>query len=228
MIISTDTIDVLKNYAEINQSILFKKGSTIKTVNEQTNVLSKVVVTEDFPKEFAIYDLNKFLGVLSLFVDPKLDFNETSCTIQSSKDANNFIAGDQVAEYQFASKTLFEEEEKILEKDIELPTVDAEFDLAEKYFVQIMRAAGVMGLPEIAVVCEGGKITMRAIDSKQSIDSYAVDLGEGNQDFRMIFKIENLKLMKGSYHVQLSNKGLGYFSHTTKELDYWIATETTT
>ena len=77
MIISTDTIDVLKNYAEINQSILFKKGSTIKTVNEQTNVLSKVVVTEDFPKEFAIYDLNEFLSAMSLFEDPELDFGDS-------------------------------------------------------------------------------------------------------------------------------------------------------
>ena len=44
----------------------------------------------------------------------------------------------------------------------------------------------------------------------------------------MIFKIENLKLMRGSYDVEISNAGLGHFSHSAKELEYWIATETTT
>ena len=70
---------------------------------------------------------------------------------------------------------------------------------------------------------------MKAIDSKTSVDSFSVTVGQGSaSSFRMIFKIENLKLMRGSYDIQISNKGLGHFSHTTKELEYWIATETTT
>ena len=116
MIICNDTIEVLKNYAEINQSLLFKQGSQLKTVNEQTNVLSKCTVNETFPQEFAIYDLNKFLGVLSLFSEPDMNFSDNSVSIKSSIDANNFVAGDQIAEYQFANKSLFEDEEKILAK----------------------------------------------------------------------------------------------------------------
>tara|TARA_B100000686_G_scaffold153860_1_gene161342 strand:+ start:1178 stop:1870 length:693 start_codon:yes stop_codon:yes gene_type:complete len=230
MLICNDTIEVLKNYAEINQSLLFNQGSTLKTVNEQTNVMSKCTVNEAFPQDFAIYDLNKFLGVLSLFVEPELTFSDTSMTIKSSVDANNFVAGDQIAEYQFANKSLFEDEQKILAKEIELPSVEAEFSLEEKYLQQIMRAASVMGLPEVAVeASQGSDINMKAIDSKTSVDSFSVTVGQGSaSSFRMIFKIENLKLMRGSYDIQISNKGLGHFSHTTKELEYWIATETTT
>ena len=229
MLISNDTIEVLKNYAEINQSLLFNPGSTLKTVNEQTNVLSKCTINETLPQEFAIYDLNKFLGVLSLFSDPELGFSDTSATIKSSIDANNFTAGDQVAVYQFANKSLFEDEEKILAKEIELPSVEAEFHLEEKYLSQVMRAAAIMSLPEIAVeATEGNKITLKAVDAKQSIDSFSIDVGSNsNTNFRMIFKIENLKLMRGSYDVRISNAGLGHFSHSTKELEYWIATETT-
>lgn len=228
MIICNDTLDVLKNYSEINQSLLFKQGSVLKTVNEQTNVLSKCTINETLPQDFAIYDLNKFLGVISLFTEPQLDFAENSVTIKSSVDANNFIAGDQRAEYQFASLTLFEDEEKILAKDIELPSVEAQFFLEEKYLTQVMRAAAVMGLPEVAIEADqGSNIHMKAIDSKTSVDSYSVDVGQGsNSSFKMIFKIENLKLMRGSYDVRISNKGLGHFSHSTKELEYWIATET--
>ena len=228
MIIHNETIEVLKNFAEINQSLVIEAGDTIKTVSEQTNVLAKAKLNQSFPQDFAIYDLNKFLGVLSLFTEPQFEFSEKSVTVQSSVDANNFQAGDSVAEYQFANMSLFENEKKILAKDIQLPSEDADFRLDEKFFIAIMRAAGVMSLPEIAVVASDGKLKVQANDSKTSVDSYAVDLGPSDADFRMIFKLENLKLLKGSYDVKISDKGLGHFKNISRELEYWIATEQTT
>ena len=227
MIINNETVETLKNFAEINQSLVIEAGDVIKTVSEQTNVLAKAKLGQSFPQDFAIYDLNKFLGVLSLFAEPQFDFSEKSIKIQSSVDANNFVAGDSVAEYQFANMSLFENERKILAKDINLPSEDAVFRLEEKYFISIMRAAAVMSLPEIAVVANEGKLKIQAIDAKTSVDSYAVELGVSTSNFKMIFKIENLKLMRGSYDVKISNKGLGYFKNTDRELEYWIATETT-
>ena len=227
MIINNETVETLKNFAEINQSLVIETGDVIKTVSEQTNVLAKAKLGQSFPQDFAIYDLNKFLGVLSLFAEPQFDFSENSIKIQSSVDANNFVAGDSVAEYQFANMSLFENERKILAKDINLPSEDAVFRLEEKYFISIMRAAAVMSLPEIAVVANEGKLKIQAIDAKTSVDSYAVELGVSTSNFKMIFKIENLKLMRGSYDVKISNKGLGYFKNTDRELEYWIATETT-
>jgi|TARA_B100000809_G_C15105210_1_gene518449 hypothetical protein len=228
MIIHNDTIEILKNFAEINQSLIIETGDTIKTVSEQTNVLAKAKLNQSFPQDFAIYDLNKFLGVLSLFTEPSFEFSERSITIQSSIDANNFQAGDSVAEYQFANMSLFENERKILAKNIDLPSEDAVFRLDEKFFVAIMRAAGVMSLPEIAVVANNGKLKVQANDSKTSVDSYAVDLGPSDANFKMIFKLENLKLLKGSYDVKISDKGLGHFKNVDRDLEYWIATEQTT
>jgi hypothetical protein len=228
MIINNETVETLKNFAEINQSLVIEAGDVIKTVSEQTNVLAKAKLGQSFPQDFAIYDLNKFLGVLSLFAEPQFDFSEKSIKIQSSIDANNFVAGDSVAEYQFANMSLFENERKILAKDINLPSEDAVFRLEEKYFISIMRAAAVMSLPEIAVVANDGKLKIQAIEAKTSIDSYAVELGVSTSNFKMIFKIENLKLMRGSYDVKISNKGLGYFKNLDRELEYWIATEQTT
>ena len=228
MIINNETVETLKNFAEINQSLVIETGDVIKTVSEQTNVLAKAKLGQSFPQDFAIYDLNKFLGVLSLFAEPQFDFSEKSIKIQSSVDANNFVAGDSVAEYQFANMSLFENERKILAKDINLPSEDAVFRLEEKYLSSIMRAAAVMSLPEIAVVANDGKLKIQAIEAKTSIDSYAVELGVSTSNFKMIFKIENLKLMRGSYDVKISNKGLGYFKNLDRELEYWIATEQTT
>lgn len=228
MIINNETVETLKNFAEINQSLVIETGDVIKTVSEQTNVLAKAKLGQSFPQDFAIYDLNKFLGVLSLFAEPQFDFSEKSIKIQSSVDANNFVAGDSVAEYQFANMSLFENERKILAKDINLPSEDAVFRLEEKYLSSIMRAAAVMSLPEIAVVANDGKLKIQAIEAKTSIDSYAVELGVSTSNFKMIFKIENLKLMRGSYDVKISNKGLGHFKNLDRELEYWIATEQTT
>ena len=228
MIINNETVETLKNFAEINQSLVIEAGDVIKTVSEQTNVLAKAKLGQSFPQDFAIYDLNKFLGVLSLFAEPQFDFSEKSIKIQSSIDANNFVAGDSVAEYQFANMSLFENERKILAKDINLPSEDAVFRLEEKYLSSIMRAAAVMSLPEIAVVANDGKLKIQAIEAKTSIDSYAVELGVSTSNFKMIFKIENLKLMRGSYDVKISNKGLGHFKNLDRELEYWIATEQTT
>ena len=123
--------------------------------------------------------------------------------------------------------SLFENERKILAKDINLPSEDAVFRLEENYLISIMRAAAVMSLPEIAVVANEGKLKIQAFDAKTSVDSYAVELGVSTSNFKMIFKIDNLKLMRGSYDVKISNKGLGYFKNTDRELEYWIATETT-
>jgi len=227
MIIHNDTIETLKNFAEINQSLIIEAGDTIKTVSEQTNVLAKAKLGQSFPQDFAIYDFNKFLGVLSLFAEPQFDFSEKSIKIQSSVDANNFVAGDSVAEYQFANMSLFENERKILAKDINLPSEEAVFRLEEKYLSSIMRAAAVMSLPEIAVVANDGKLKIQAIEAKTSIDSYAVELGVSTSNFKMIFKIENLKLMRGSYDVKISDKGLGHFKNIDRDLEYWIATEQT-
>jgi hypothetical protein len=227
MIVSSKTIDVLRNFAEINQSLLFKQGKILKTISEQTNVMAKTTVDEEFPMDFAIYDLNKFLGVLSLFADPQLTFHDdgTSVSIQAGRDANNFVAGDQVAEYQFASKSLFEDEEKILAKEVELPTVDAEFELEAKYLQSILRAASIMSLPEIAVQGNNGMMQMKAVDSKAGIDSFSVNIGNTEKDFNLLFKIENFKMMLGSYDVAISEQGIGYFKNKDIALEYWIALE---
>lgn len=227
MIISSKTIEVLRNFAEINQSLLIKPGNVIKTISEQTNVMAKATVQEDFPMDFAIYDLNKFLGVLSLFADPQLNYsdNGTSVLIQASRDANDYVAGDQVAEYQFASKTLFEDEERLLAKEVELPSVDASFVLQQKYLQSIMRAASIMSLPEIAVEGNNGMMTLKAVDTKTGVDSFSVNIGNSDKDFRMLFKIENFKMMLGSYDVSISEQGIGYFKNQDVDLEYWIALE---
>ena len=77
---------VLKNFAGINNSILVKKGSKLRTMSVAKNILAEADINEDFPREFGIYDLNQFLNGLSLHQDPNLDFSEdTYLTIREGK-----------------------------------------------------------------------------------------------------------------------------------------------
>ena len=70
MILSNETQDVLKNFSTINQNLVIKAGSNITTMSAMKNIVAKATVIEDFPKDFAIYDLNEFLAAVSLFEIP--------------------------------------------------------------------------------------------------------------------------------------------------------------
>ena len=82
MKLSTNTIQVLKNFASINQNLVIKEGNTITTMSAMKNIVAKADVEETFPQEVAIYDLNEFLASLSLFTNPILDFAENHVMIE--------------------------------------------------------------------------------------------------------------------------------------------------
>ena len=77
MKLSSHTPSVLKNFATINQNLVIKEGNTIATMSAMKNIVAKAEVEENFPQEVAIYDLNEFLGALSLFTSPILEFNDS-------------------------------------------------------------------------------------------------------------------------------------------------------
>ena len=61
MKLSRHTLNMLKNFSDINMSIEIKKGNILRTVSVQKNILAQAELEEDFPQDFAIYELNRFL-----------------------------------------------------------------------------------------------------------------------------------------------------------------------
>ena len=59
MELSENTLQVLKNFSNINQNLMIRSGKTVKTISEARNVLSTAVVDVEFPQDFGIYDLNE-------------------------------------------------------------------------------------------------------------------------------------------------------------------------
>ena len=218
MKLSSDTINLLKNFASINQGIYFKQGKTIKTVSPQKNIMAEVTVDENFPVDFGVYDLNNFLSVISLHKDdPTLNFEDKNILISGLK-------GRSKIKYRFCEPTMIVVPP---EKNIVMPDPEIRFTLNAEDFDWVLRAAAVLSSPHIAIESDGEKVFVSTIDlQNDSAHTDSIEITDGNGDkYRMIFKTENLKMISGTYEVSLSSKGISHFKNKTKNLQYWITTE---
>ncbi len=218
MKLSNDTINLLKNFAAINQGIYFKQGKTIKTVSPQKNIMAEVTVDEEFPVDFGVYDLNNFLSVLSLHKDdPTLNFEDKNILISGLK-------GRSKIKYRFCEPTMIVVPP---EKNIVMPDPEIRFTLNAEDFDWILRAAAVLSSPHIAIESDGEKVFVSTLDlQNDSAHTDSIEIAEGNGNkYRMIFKTENLKMISGTYEVSLSSKGISHFKNKNKNLQYWITTE---
>lgn len=214
MILSEKTVAVLKNFAGINQSILIRKGNTIRSMAAQKTVMAKAEVTESFDRDFGIYDLNRFLGVLSMFKTPELVFEDSNILIRDGKNSLRYVYAD--ASVITAAP----------DKDVKLPSVDVQFKLDANSFSSVLKAANVIGLPDITIRGADGKLLIVAEDSKNpSTNQFTIELGETDSDFNIIYKAEVLaKLASDDYEVSISKKLISSFVGATGST-YWLGAD---
>ena len=215
MNLSDNTLGILKNFAGINNSILVKKGNQLRTISVAKNILAEAEIPEDFPRDVAIYDLNQFLNGLSLHQDPDLDFSEeTHLTIRE---------GRRKVKYFFADPQVIIAPP---EKEISLPSQDACFQLDSSALEKLLKAAAVYQLPDLAVVGGAGVVKLIVRDKKNDTSNeYAVTVGETDKSFTFNFKVENIRIIPGSYDVVVSSKLLSKFTNSRLNLTYYIALE---
>ncbi len=215
MKLTAETLAILKNYAPIHQNIQFKQGQTLSTISPQKNILTSAEISEDIPQTFAIYDLNKLLGALSLFdKTPELNLGETKLNIHSGEYVLDYVYGDPAMLVLPPEKTL------------DFPDPEIKFKMTKEAYDACLKAAQVLALPELVVQGDGNKIFLVATDTNNnSSDEFRNEVGTTDKDFQMVFKIENMKLLSGGYQVGISSKGIAHFSHEHSKLQYWIATE---
>ena len=215
MKLSEKTLTVLKNFAGINNSILVKQGTQLRTMSVAKNILAEAEIEEDFPRQFGVYDLNQFLNGLSLHQDPEMDFSEESyLTIRE---------GRRKAKYFFADPQVIISPP---DKQITLPSEDVHFQLESTSLEKILKAAAIYQLPDLCVVGEAGVVKLVVRDKKNDTsNSYAVDVGETDKEFSFNFKVENIKIIPGAYDVVVSSKLLSRFTNSQFNLTYYIALE---
>jgi len=215
MKLSDSTLNLLKNFSNINQSILFKQGKSLRTISVMKNILAEATIDEELPKDFGIYDLNQFLNGLSLHNNPELDFTN-----------DNFVV---IKEGRSRSKYFFADPNVIItppEKSIDLPSEDVSFELTTEQLDKLLKAAGIYQLPDLAVIGENGAVKLVVRDKKnETSNDYAVVVGETEGNFVFNFKVENIKLIPGSYDVIVSSKLISKFTCREHDLAYYIALE---
>ena len=215
MKLSDNTLTILKNFAGINNSILVKQGTKLRTISVAKNILAEAEIKEDFPRDFAVYDLNQFLNGLSLHQDPDLDFTETSYL--------SIREGKRRVKYFYADPNVIISPP---EKEITLPSEDVTFQLDTTSLEKLLKAAAVYQLPDFSAIGEAGVIKLVVRDKKNDTSNeYAIVVGETEKEFCFNFKVENIKIIPGAYDVVVSSKLLSQFTNTQFNLKYYIALE---
>ena len=217
MKLSKHTIEVLKNFSSINPNIVISPGQQLKTIAEAKNILASAEITEDFPEEFGIYDLNEFLSVMNLLGDPDLEFGDKHVLVKS--------AGQGSIKYFFSQKDIL----TTPTKEVDMPNPEVSVNITESSLHQIQKAAAILGHNELALSGKGGVITARVLDDKDATsNTFVLGLDPNNDcknEFTFIVNISNLKLLPGDYYVSISSKLISHWTNSTVPANYYIALE---
>lgn len=222
MKVSKDTLEVLKNFSGIQCNLLIEPGDVIKTMSEQKNVLAECKVADTFDTEIAIYDLNKFIGVVSLFTDPDFNFGKNSVAITEGKVE---------VDYRYAEKRTL----KIPpEKGLTMPDIALEFILKKDDLESLLKASAVLGVSNFVlrgsdddaelVVCDLKNVTSNTYAKKVDVVNHS-SVGE----YTICLNAETLRFLPGDYSVQVTKQVCRFESigRAKKGLDlvYFVATE---
>lgn len=215
MQLSENTLTILKNFAGINQSIFVKKGNALRTMSVARNILAEAKIEEEFPRDFAIYDLNQFLNGLGLHQNPELDFSEDSYL--------KIKEGKRRVKYFYADPSVIISPP---DKDLVLPSQDVCFQLDTTTLEKLLKAASIYNLPDLSAVGEYGVVKLVVRDKKNDTSNeYSIVVGETDSEFIFNFKVENMKMISGAYDVVVSSKLLSKFTSQKYDLCYYIALE---
>ena len=222
MNLSNETVSVLKNFATINQNLVIKTGSSISTMSAMKNIVASAKVKEDFPTEFAIYDLNEFLASLSLFEKPSLDFKNDFVVITEDGSTGKTL------KYWYSDPSVV----TTPTKEITMPECEVNFSLENNVLANVQKAAAVIGVPDMVLeAMDNGVALLKVTDKKNATaNDYAVKVDVNNDDvknlpYKFWFKVENLKLFSGTYDVSISSKNISHFVNANVDIKYWIALE---
>ena len=217
MKLSNHTTSVLKNFATINQNLVIKEGNTIATMSAMKNIVAKAEVEETFPMEVAIYDLNEFLGALSLFTSPVLDFNDGYVMISEETKPTTKM------KYFYSDPSVVTSPSKM----ITMPSNEVKFTMSNEDLSKLKRAAGAIGAPDMVLEKNGSGSSLTVKDKKNdTANNYSLDVDTDSEgQFNFFFKVENMKLLDGTYNVEISSKNISHYANKSTDVEYWIALE---
>jgi hypothetical protein len=215
MKLSENTLVMLKNFSSINSSLSVKTGNVLSTISTGENIFAIAELEENFPRDFSIYELNEFLGGMTLMKDAEMVFdNDHYVTIKNNRSS---------IKYFFSDSSLIK---KAPEKHITMPDEDVQFVLTESDLNSLKRASAVYQLPDFSVIGDGEKIYVVVRDKENDTsNTFSIAVGDTDDEFVFNMKEENIIILKGDYDVVISRKKISRFTHKTMPVVYYIALE---
>ena len=219
MKLNQNTTDILTNFAGINTNILIKEGNELSTISTMRNIFAKATITDQFTKEFGIYDLNQFLSIMSSVNKPELSFKDKHLEVFNEGAPKN-------------NKKLWYSDASVIVsptyKEVNMPEADVTFSLTESNYKDLSKDALILQVPDLALIgTKGGDIVLKVFDKKNDTsNSSTIVVGENaTADYTFYFKVENMKMLDGDYDVSVSSKSISHFKHKKLPIEYWIALE---
>lgn len=213
MRLSKETLSILKNFASINSNILIKPGNVLKTISAGKNIYAEATVSEDFDVDVPIWDLNKFLGVISMFNNPDLEFNDSYVVISNGRSS---------VKYFYSEPTLL----TVPNKDVKMPSSLIEFELDEHNLNEILKASSILQVSDVQIIGEDGELSIIVDDSSNSTsNSFSVVIEENytGPTYEGSFNVSEIKFLPGSYKVELTSTVISKFTHLSQPISYYIA-----
>lgn len=201
MKLSKETLAILKNFSTINQSILFEEGNVLRTMAPSKAIIAMATITEDIPSTAAIYDLSRFLNVVSAYSEPEVEFSDDYFIVQEGKKR---------ATYTYSDPGMIVAPKK---KSVDFPDADVTATVSAETMESVLRMAGVLNLKDIAFVGNGENLIIRAMDAEGATnDKFDIEIGEISEEFRFVISANNFKLVNQDYTVDISRKGISRFT----------------
>jgi len=214
--LSQTTLNILKNFATINNGIIIKKGNTLRTISNAENILAAANVEESFPQTFAIYDLNQFLAGLSLFDNPSLVFdNNDYVTIKDGRSRVKYYFSDPEITLKNAP-----------DKSVKYPGSEIQFTLSAANISAIQKATGIYKLPDLNISSDEEivlSVRDNEVSTSNTYDIIVPGTFEGTHSLDL--KVENIRLLQGDYTVGVSKHHISEWKHLNVDLTYYIALE---
>ena len=223
--VSNTVQQILKNFATISDQLLLAEGKTQKTMAQGKSLLAIAEFPEAWPRETGIYNLDKFLGILSLDAKPEIEFGEQSMRISSGASSVNYRYSDPT--------TILVPPAKVL------PTADpaVEFTLSEAALSRLGKVTSMLALDlvvfSVSIVGETKSVTVSAKDAKNPV-SHTASIVVPSEDIvahrdynvELNLKAEHLNmLLGGAYTVSLSKWAYAHFTHKSEPVSYFIVAQ---
>ena len=222
MKLSLETIELLKNFSGINNSIVISPGNVLRTINAERNVYAKATVAETFPRDIPIYELRQFLNIFSLHKDADVDFSDEHYILVSQ--------GRTKMKFYYADLFSLEKNLNIPKEDVSFKNIVLSVNLDSDMLERVRKAASMYMLTDLSLVGSDGEVELVVHNKNDATSrSYNIHLDDTEHEFNLNFVEKNIMILPGSYKLDIGlfagDRLISKFTHDTLDLEYVIALE---